>query len=235
MGLLITSGNFFSDQGIEMLRWKNQRLVSPTGAFHRLLNIGTGLTETGTVSTFTVTSTACGGNTYTTGNVSGNTSGQLCDAIHSVAHNLRSIWQITVSSTTSCRYWLGYSNGTVANMVDSDTPAFSYLGFRFSTNASDTNWKCVTDNGSGTPTVVDSGVAVAAGEYLMGIMQNTPAGTAQFFINRTGAGDPALRANITTKIPSSATLMAQFAGIETLAAAAKNFTVHYMNSRSRLV
>lgn len=235
MGLLITSGNFFSDQGIEMLRWKNQRLIPPTGAFHRLLNIGTGLTESGTVSTFTVTSTASGGNTYTTGNVSGNSSGQLCDAIHSVAHSLRSIWQITVSSTTACRYWLGYSNGTVANMVDSDTPAFSFLGFRFSTVAGDTNWKCATDNGSGTPNIVDSGVAVAAGEYLMGIAQNSVAGSAQFFINRTGAGDPAQRAISSTKIPSTATLMAQFAGVETTAAAAKNFTVHYMNSRSRLV
>lgn len=235
MGFLITSGNFFSDQSVEMLRWKRQQLVPPTGAFHRLLNIGTLMTESGTVSTFNATSTATGGNTYTTGNVSGNSSGQICDAIHSVAHNLRCIWQITVGSTTLNRYWIGYTDGTLANMVDADAPAKNYIAFRFSTNASDTNFKCITDNASGTPNIVDSGVAAAAGEYLLGVAYNSVAGTAQFFINRTGVGDPKLVGLSSTKLPATSVLLAQCAGIETLTAAAKNFTVHYMNARSRIV
>ena len=194
------------------------------------------MTESGTVSTFTATSSAEGGNTYTTGSVSGNTSGQVCDKIHSTAHNLRSVWRISIGSTTSCRLWIGYSEGTLVNMLDSDTPSKNYLAFRFSTAAGDSNWKCITDNGTGSPTIKDSGVAVAAGEYILGILHNTPLNTTSFFINRLAAsGDPFLVANIIATIPSAATLIGQMAGIETLAAATKNFSVHYMNSRSRVV
>ena len=234
MGMILTSGNFFADSTLEANRWKRQLVVGAPGA---LVGIATVLTNTGSVGVPAATSTASSGSSFTTGGVSGNSSGQLFDAIHSVNHNLRAVWQITVSSTTLCRYQLGYCNTTVANMVAGDTPAFSYMGFRFSTAVPDTNWQCLTDNGSGTPTVKDSGVAVAAGEYVLGILYDSVAGAANFFINRQSsvALTPKLVAITTTTLPAVATLMSQFAGIATLENVAKTFNVHFMNSRSRIL
>lgn len=71
---------------------------------------------------------------------------------------------------SALRYWFGLSAAdggsapTTVTMMASDTPAVHYACFRLSTNASDTEWQCVTDNGSGAPTVTGSGVGVATAD-----------------------------------------------------------------------
>lgn len=77
--------------------------------------------------------------------------------------------------TTNARIWLGfYGNScSVATMTGSDTPACSYAMIRSSTSASDTAYKCVTDNGSGSPTVTSITVAPTTAYTLMSIAINS--------------------------------------------------------------
>jgi hypothetical protein len=102
--------------------------------------------------------------------------------------------------TTNARIQLGFigSSCNVATMNASDTPACSYAIIRSSTSASDSTYKCVTDNGSGTPTVTAIGIA--------------PTTAATVFSVSFGAGSVTCTVGITsvtnrTKIPASTTLM----------------------------
>lgn len=118
------------------------------------------------------------------------------------------IWYVKIKTgtpTTELRSFYGLVSATT--LMSSDTPAQSYVAFRFSTTASDANWKCVSDNGSGTPTVTDSGVAYAADTvYTMKIDCSDPA-SIKFYINE------ALVATVTTTLPATNTDLAWFARV----------------------
>lgn len=127
----------------------------------------------------------------------------------------------TGTPTTELRFFLGFSNTTA--LMSSDAPAQSYVCFRFSSSAGDTNWKCVTDNGSGTPTVTDSGVAYAATTvYDLKIDCTTPSAPV-FYINNTAV------ATVTTTLPASDTDLAWFAKVRnTGSTTAKVFNMNRM-------
>ena len=107
----------------------------------------------------------------------------------------------------------------------SDDPARELASFRFSTAASDTNYQCVTNDGTSTGTVTDSGVAF--GTTPAKIRIDGDGGTNVFFyINGS------LVCTHTTNLPDS--YMGPQISVETLTAAAKKVRHYGLMAGARL-
>lgn len=118
---------------------------------------------------------------------------------------------------SSQRWWVGLFSATP---MASATPAVSYAAFRYDTGAGDANWQCVTDNGSGVPTVTNSTVAVTGTtSYRLRIVILTGSGTVLFFINGV------LRATHTTTLPAVTTDLGHVEQLRNLVAAARSMRV----------
>lgn len=108
------------------------------------------------------------------------------------------------SRTTSMRFWAGLTSATGTGPVaavagdDSLITAGSFRGaaFRYSTNASDTTYRCITSNGT-TQTSTSSGVAVSTGVHIFEIREDNTANNILFFIDR------ALVCTMTATLPSA--------------------------------
>lgn len=106
---------------------------------------------------------------------------------------------------TELRTFVGLTSGTT--QLGLDAPLLHYAGFRFSTVAGDTNWQCVTDNGSGSPTVTNSGVAYTVDAlYTLRIDVSDPA-SIKFYINGS------LVATHTTTLPTTTQDISWFARV----------------------
>lgn len=155
--------------------------------------------------------------TSASANNRGTTSG---DSLGPIGINRECCWQIKLAQTTSCRLFVVVSN---SQFTDGDTPTGDYMGFRYSTNASDTTWRCVSNNNS-TMGNTDSGVAISTNEILLGLSYNASA--IQYFINRN------LVATRTTALPrTSQTAYCWRVFLTTLAAATKEVDVSFYNER----
>lgn len=119
----------------------------------------------------------------------------------------------TPATITSIRQWYGLFDGAPSA---SDDPAVNGFGFRFSTNASDTNWQAWSNDGASTGTVTDTGVAYNAntGHDLRCIV-NSAFTAIDFYI------DGAWVARHTTNIPASTVVMSYGLYVTTLTAAAR--------------
>lgn len=159
------------------------------------------------VSTFTLTGygetfTISGSNSFATSGttpivscvkfVSGSTSGSFAGWAGTATWMLKPTqatnihWQAyACHDITNVRIWIGLSTTTVLN---TDTPGTSGLrgaAFRFSTVAGDTNYQCVTFNGS-SQTVTDSGIAATAtGFHLFEMVFNNATPSVTFMIDGT--------------------------------------------------
>lgn len=99
------------------------------------------------------------------------------------AHTLRQLpvvlfkWKIAYSGVASpeMRFYVCLTETDLSSMVNSDTPATSYIGIRFSESVTigDVNFQFVCDDGGGAPTVVDSGIAVDQNVHFMRITANS--------------------------------------------------------------
>lgn len=101
--------------------------------------------------------------------------------------------------TTDVRNYYALSDvadGVIDTFGQTDTPTGSFAAFRFSTLAGDTNWKCMTSNGSSI-TVVDSGVVYDNKEHVFAIQMDDVNGVIRFYI------DKLLVASITTTRPAA--------------------------------
>jgi hypothetical protein len=104
----------------------------------------------------------------------------------------------TGPDVTSIRLNYGLFTATTMN-ADGGTATCAI--FRFSTVAGDTNWQAITNDGSATGTITDTGIAVAAStEYELAIIPSGDGTTAKFYING------ALVATHTTKMPAAGSL-----------------------------
>jgi len=102
--------------------------------------------------------------------------------------------------TTTTRVWVGISDGTTNSGSGSDTPAGKFAMFRYSHNAGDTNWKCITSDGS-TLTVTDSGVAADTNPHTFEIQFNDSTPNVVFSI------DGSVVQTITTHLPGNGVLV----------------------------
>lgn len=136
---------------------------------------------------------------------------------------------LTPITTTSVRYMVGLGSGTTSALLDADLPGATgsrhAACFRYSTAASDTNWKCITSNGS-ADTVTDSGVAFSAALTKFRIDATSPT-EIKFYINDT------LVATNSATLPGATTYLRAISGVETLtnAAASADINRRYIEVR----
>jgi hypothetical protein len=119
----------------------------------------------------------------------------------------------TGPDVTNLRYWIGMFS---AAPDASATPAVTYAAFRYDTAADGTAfWRCASDNGSGTPEVTTTAVAVAVDTaYTFRI--HCDGSDVLFYLDGT------LVATHSTTIPAATTLMGHRAVVTALAAAVKS-------------
>lgn len=130
---------------------------------------GNGMSAQGTAggAASTATSPCVAG--YTSAS-SANSSAGLGMIIKTHHFRMFRLWSICceLTQTTHCRIWIGTANSGSGGSFQSDQPSLSIAGFRYSTAAGDTTWKCVCQIGGtiGQQTIVDSGVAVDTNFHL---------------------------------------------------------------------
>lgn len=105
----------------------------------------------------------------------------------------------TLSSTT-VRYWIGAGEGNTANYpteLKTNTPTTGFVGFRYSTTAGDTTYKCIGTDGIGI-TIVDSLIAVDnVNSHVFEIRPATSGTSVKYYIDGT------LVATISTNLPTA--------------------------------
>jgi hypothetical protein len=104
----------------------------------------------------------------------------------------------TPADITSVRYWIGLGSAAVTN-VDSIAAGTSFVGWRFSTVATDTGWRPVTMDGTTQTTAADIGTVAASTRYVLRMRVNDVAGKVFFSVN----GGAEVEATAT--LPASAT------------------------------
>ena len=161
----------------------------------------------------------------TTGDSAGFVEGQAALAISS--NPTLQAWVNLPNSTdygggaSGVRIWVGMGTAMTANAPGSDTPAGNYVAFRASTNASDTDWECVSATGSSSQTVVSSGVTIStATAYTLAISATTSSVT--YYI------DGASVCTITTNIPAAGAVFLPYVQSTTLSNNSRNLQVGYI-------
>lgn len=173
---------------------------------------GSAGTYTGTLSNSAVVSKYLT-NRVTTSATSGST-GSIVASEPITAFALKPIWTCALSPHTvsSVRYWIGLFDSSLAG---SDTPTANFAAFRASTSASDSHFKFVTGDNTGSVTVTDTGVSFTA---------DTPH---EFKIDMSGypssisaSIDGVVVATNTTHLPGSSTQFSQAPLVQTLTSSA---------------
>ncbi len=161
------------------------------------------LTTSGTGS-ITYTETAYGPLiNFNTGTTQDSGSG-LTGGVGSAYTLLRLMWDFDISFliqsdtslATNARSWVGVFSGT--GYESDSTPSLHYVAFRMAADVDGTAyWRCVTDNGSGTPTVTITTASVNNSYRVFRIVSDRVAGTIKFYISGT------LVATHTATLPTS--------------------------------
>jgi len=115
------------------------------------------------------------------------------------------------SDVTGSRIWIGLFS---ADPFGSATPSVSLIAFRYDTGASDSTWKCLTDNGSGSPTVSNSGVSVTA-DTTFDLRFDVSGSDVKFYVNSN------LVATNSATLPSSTTAIGWQVGVKSLSGSNK--------------
>lgn len=178
-------------------------------------------TTQGTATSVTPTSSRLRNISYVSTATTGSDAGVASNTHNAhLSHDFRLMVWAGLDTLTSVRYVVGFAE-SMSNMFSYDD-GFNGEGawFRYSTNASDTNWMCLTTNDTvGGPTITDSGIAVTTGTKIFEIHKT--ASEVKFFI------DNVLVATHTTHLPdNSATLSIAAGRAKTLANAAA--TCHFV-------
>jgi hypothetical protein len=134
--------------------------------------------------------------------------------------NINFFCEACLGQTVTERMWLGMFDIALSTptIAGSDTfHANQYAAFRYSTTASDTDWQCVTCDGT-TQNVVSSGVAVDTKSHRFLIVINDSIPNATFYIDGT------LVATLTTNLPTTSAVNAYYVtGLASTAAVNSDF------------
>lgn len=147
---------------------------------------------------------------------------------HTARNNLpRCTWTFKTGTViTVARWWVVLNDTGAPAPFNADDPAGANLmGFRYSTAAGDTTWRCVTKDGT-TLGNTDSGVTVVADTRYEMAIDATVAGTVTFYING------ALVATRTTNLPTNGASLQMFCGVRTLENVSKNVRFRKYQIRS---
>ena len=156
---------------------------------------------------------------YASGAVAGNAAGFYGTTMTIARQQPKTFAIIRLVDTTAIRIWISVHDGGSTTGTNSDDPASrSLMGFRFSTDAGDTNWRCCTKDGT-TLNNQDSGVAPSTSGVTVLEMENTGS-SVKFYINGT------LVATSSSNLPSSTLALRYQIYAETRTTAAKNIRIH---------
>lgn len=164
---------------------------------------------------------------YASGAVSGNVGGiQEGVSITQGAYGPRiTVVFRTDSVNTSQRVFVGFAQSDISGVATlAGLNAIRTAAIRFDTGLSDTDWMCVTSDGT-TASATDSGVAFAINTTVTVTIDLMNSGTAYFTIN----GNPAVpTVSKTTNLPTGSTPLGPQASITTLTTAARNiYLAHF--------
>jgi hypothetical protein len=203
----------------------NQRratLVIAPGSGTAMNVMGDIATITGTASAIAADATDPTTENLLSGAVSGNESGLNGNAIYRSAASRRLMLQTyaKLQETSNVRAWICLTDQTLATQAGSDNPAGNYACFRYSTPASDANWKAVTKDGT-TQNVADTGVAISTTGTEFEIEFDDTNSKINFRINGT------LTNTLSANLPGAANLRYVVVA-ETQEAVAKNIRVAWL-------
>lgn len=120
------------------------------------------------------------------------------DALYRTGRNISVAAALQFRDTTDVRQWFAMTNaaatGGATGFGASDSPAAQYAGFRFSTLASDTTFKCITSDNV-AQTIIDSGIIPDGKEHRFSIVFDDVNLNVKFYI------DGALVGASTTHLP----------------------------------
>ncbi|UCG16623.1 MAG: hypothetical protein JSV19_01030 [Phycisphaerales bacterium] len=145
------------------------------------------------------------------------------------------IYKFEIGVLTDVRIFIGLTDaGTLENQLLSDSPPRSYAGLVFNPNAPtfDTNFHVATDNGSGTPTRVDTGLAIDSDTHYFKIDASIP-GEITFTIYDSDFDNPVVTGPVTTTLPAASTDLGVLCGVRTLAAINKNLSLYSVTGMNR--
>lgn len=188
-------------------------------------------TETGTLAAVAATTTALQGRSYTASTTVNTVSTLVLETTYNISLGMQLLAGLSLDATTNRRMWLGWADVVPATMAASATPTANYFAFRYDTGASDTTWRCVSDNNTGTPTHnVDTGVAPITTSQNLAIICNS-ATSVDFWVNNTK------RVNLGATLPATSVVtLRPFVSITNLSAGTtRAFTLYFLNGRLKVV
>lgn len=139
-------------------------------------------TEAGTGAAVASTATTLQGRSYTTTTTVNTVASVVMEAVYCIGTSLQLLTCLSLNATTLRRVWFGMADVIPATMAGSATPSANYFGFRYDTGAGDSTWRGVSDNGSGSPTLTNTGIAPATTPQTLAIMVNS-ATSVDFLVN----------------------------------------------------
>lgn len=184
-----------------------------------LSNVGLAATPT-TIGTASLVNVATGEGQhiqYLSGALNGNEGGIVTSAFDQTQRIRNPVIDIAMRTANSILVQRTWSGAFSADPMASDTPAVHLMAFRYSPATDGTAfWRCVTDSGSGVPTVTVTTVAVATTtSYRFRIVCDAGGGEVRFYINGI------LRATHTTTLPTNTQELGFVHKVRTLETVAK--------------
>jgi hypothetical protein len=156
--------------------------------------------------------------TYTSSTTTNNDVGWIGGQSTRTGTNALLIDGSALSSTSSIRWYFGLTDSTTGTFTQTDAlGATNTAFFRYSTSASDTNFQCITANGS-TQTVTNSSVAADTANHWFAIIANDSVPNYVFYIDGT------LVCTVTATLPAAGHNLGATNYVTTLTTAAKSFT-----------
>lgn len=135
--------------------------------------------------------------------------------------DLKMLALVALPTLTDLRVFVGTGSNSAGSQLASDSGATHFAAFRFSTSAGDTNWMCCTRDGT-TTQVVDSGVPVTTGIFILAVHWDAATRTAKFRINDV------LVATMSTNTPATTEGVRFYARGITLSAAARSIQLGFV-------
>jgi hypothetical protein len=140
-------------------------------------------TEAGTGAAVASTATTLQGRSYSTTTTLNTVASLVVEPVYCLGTSFQMLASLSLNDTTLRRVWFGLSDVVPATMAASATPTANYVAFRYDTGASDTTWRCLSDNNTGTPTNnLSTGIAPVTTPQNLAMIVNS-ATSIDFYVN----------------------------------------------------
>jgi hypothetical protein len=171
--MLKASGRNGVDYAYQPSFFQNSIFIISTGGAAAYNTVGNTLTSVGTITHVASESLGYMAN-QVTGTTAGNTAGTGSATTPyfrgtqdgSNGFFMQARMGFPTATTTGARYFIGFTDGTMAASVSGDNPAGSHIGWQYSTARGDTGWKFMTRNGA-TQTVSSTVLAFGGVNDIM--------------------------------------------------------------------